>query len=51
MKIALIGLLVAMVGASIAFFLLFSIGYLVTVCGMLAGLGGIFWHWKVNFWE
>jgi hypothetical protein len=51
MKVALIGFLIAMVGATIAFLLHFSIGYLVTVCGILAGLGGIFWHWKVNFLE
>jgi len=48
MKVALIGFLIGIIGATIAFLLQFSIGYLLTVCGVLAGLGGIFWHWKVN---
>jgi hypothetical protein len=51
MKVALIGYLIAMVGAAIAFLVHISIGALVAACGILIGIAGVVWHWKVNLLE
>lgn len=51
MKVALIGFFIAMVGAFIGFLLHISIGALVAACGILLGIAGVVWHWKVNLWE
>lgn len=51
MKVALIGFFIAMVGAFIGFLLHISIGALAAACGILLGIAGVVWHWKVNLWE